>query len=84
MGNHFEYVEAMYLILRQRNPSDYIISSGKSNSLEKFIETVFSYFNLDWKQHVRINNKYKRPMDLTISKGNPYKAKKIFKMETKI
>ncbi len=78
-----EYVEAMYLILRQRNPSDYIISSGKSYSLEKFIETVFSYFNLDWKQHVRINNKYKRPMDLTISKGNPYKARKNLKWKPK-
>ncbi|MBL1210467.1 GDP-mannose 4,6-dehydratase [Geminocystis sp. GBBB08] len=72
-----EYVEAMYLMLQQEQPDDYVIATGASYSLEDFVESAFSYFNLDWHDYVISNPELLRPTDLSISKGNPEKAQKI-------
>lgn len=71
-----EYVEAMWLILQQEIPEDYVISSGESNSLESFVIETFNKFGLDSKRYVRINPKLVRPKDLLISRGDATKAYK--------
>lgn len=70
-----EYVKAMYLILQQEQPDDYIIATGETYSLEDFVRFSFEYFNLDWKKSIVIDEALFRPTDLTFGRGNPTKAK---------
>jgi GDPmannose 4,6-dehydratase len=70
-----EYVEAMYLMLQQEQPDDYVIATGKSTSLEDFVAAAFTSVNLEWRDHVVVDSSLFRPTDLAIGKGNPSKAK---------
>jgi GDPmannose 4,6-dehydratase len=72
-----EYVNAMWSIIQQPKAEDFIIATGKTISLEQFVEKTFKFFNLSWKDHVDVDNFLLRPSDIKISKGNPSKAKKI-------
>jgi GDPmannose 4,6-dehydratase len=69
-----EYVEAMCLMLQQKQPDDYVIATGESHSLEDFVETAFSCVKLNWHDHVIIDPLLYRPTDLMIGKANPSKA----------
>lgn len=69
-----EYVQAMWLMLQQREPDDYIIATGESSALEDFVATVFSCLELNWQEHVIINEDLFRPVDLELGKANPAKA----------
>ncbi len=68
-----EYVEAMQLITRADNISDYIVCTGKKTSLKNFIKKVYEKINLNWTEHVEIDKKLFRPNDISISWGNPNK-----------
>ncbi|MTJ50301.1 GDP-mannose 4,6-dehydratase [Dolichospermum sp. UHCC 0259] len=70
-----EYVEAMYLMLQQNQPDDYVIATGESTSLEDFVAATFTSVNLDWRDHVVVDSSLFRPTDLAVGKGNPSKAK---------
>ena len=70
-----EYVEAMYLMLQQDKPDDYVIATGVSCSLEEFVAQSFGYLGLSWQDHVVTDPKLLRPTDIAISQGNPAKAK---------
>jgi GDPmannose 4,6-dehydratase len=70
-----EYVEAMYLMLQQEEPDDYVIATGESSSLEKFVAAAFASLDLDWRNYVVIDNSLLRPTDLAVGRGNPAKAK---------
>ena len=72
----------MYLIIQQKIPSDFVIASGKSYPLKVFIKLAFEYFDLNWKDHVKINKQLKRPLDLISNIGNTKKAKKILKWKS--
>lgn len=70
-----DYVEAMYLMLQQIEPDDYVIATGKSKSLQAFVETVFAYFGIDASDHLEIDHRLFRPSEIMKSCGNPQKAK---------
>ncbi len=70
-----EYVEAMWLMLQQDDPGDYIVATGKTYSLEDFIEAVFSTLGLDWHDHVQHNPDLLRPADIVESLALPEKAR---------
>jgi GDPmannose 4,6-dehydratase len=70
-----EYVEAMYLMLQQEQPDDYVIATGESSKLEDFVATAFATVGLNWPDHVISDRSLLRPTDLAISRGNPGKAK---------
>jgi GDPmannose 4,6-dehydratase len=70
-----EYVEAMYLMLQQEQPDDYVIATGVSSSLEEFVAEAFNCVGLNWHDHVVTDASLLRPTDLAISQGNPTKAK---------
>lgn len=72
-----EYVEAMWKILQQKSPEDFVISTGESNSLEKFVMTAFAQRGLNWKEHVEVDPLLLRPTDLNQSFSNPAKAEKM-------
>jgi GDPmannose 4,6-dehydratase len=69
-----EYVEAMYLMLQQAQPEDYVIATGESYTLEAFVEAAFAAVGLDWRSHVVIDKSLFRPTDLAVGLGNPAKA----------
>jgi GDPmannose 4,6-dehydratase len=69
------YVEAMWLMLQQNDPSDYIICSGEAHSLQEYAEGVFSLLNIDFEKYVKIDKNLYRPMDMDIIYGNSDKAK---------
>ena len=71
-----EYVEAMWLMLQHKNPDDFIIATGETNSLEDFIKTTFSILHLNWHDHVIHNPNLLRPLDILVSRANVSKAEK--------
>ena len=70
-----EYVEAMYLMLQQEQPDDFVISTGQSHTLEDFVAKAFTAVGLDWRSHVEIDRSLFRPTDLAGGLGDPSKAK---------
>lgn len=70
-----EYVEAMWLMLQQDQPEDFVIATGKTYLLEDFVRLAFESFDLDWRQHVKQSEEFFRPTDLLISSADPSKAK---------
>jgi GDPmannose 4,6-dehydratase len=69
-----EYVEAMWCMLQQLTPDDYVISTGETHSLEEFVAEVFSCVGLDWKDYVEYDSELLRPTDIAVGRGNPAKA----------
>jgi GDPmannose 4,6-dehydratase len=72
-----DYVEAMWLMLQQDQPDDYVIATGQTHTLEEFTKHVFNCVGLDWHDHVTTDATLFRPADITISRGNPAKAREI-------
>jgi GDPmannose 4,6-dehydratase len=72
-----DYVEAMHKMLQCEDPRDFIIATGKTVSLEYFIESTFAFFNLDWREHVMAKNNLGRPSDILFSSADPTRAKEI-------
>jgi GDPmannose 4,6-dehydratase len=69
-----EYVDAMWRMMQQDVPDDYIVATGESHSLEEFVSEAFALFGLDWREHVVSDKALLRPTDLLGSRGNPEKA----------
>lgn len=72
-----EYVEAMWLMLQQEKPDDYVIATGESHSLEEFVAAAFIQVGLDWRDHVVIDPEFFRPTDIAVSRGNPEKSRQV-------
>ncbi len=78
-----EYVEAMYLMLQQEAPDDYVIATGESNSLEDFVAQAFICGGLNWQDHVMIDESLYRPTELAVGRANAAKAKEKLGWEAK-
>ena len=78
-----EFIEAMYLILQQEKPEDFVIATGKNLSLEEFVAEAFKHFDLDYKNYTSYDNSLFRPSDISESLGDPTKAEKILKWKAK-
>ncbi len=78
-----EYVEAMWLMLQQDEPEDYVIATGETHSVREFLEEAFSYAGLDWRKHVEIDKRYYRPAEVDLLIGDASKAKKKLGWEPK-
>jgi len=72
-----EYVEAMWIMLQQDNPDDYVIATGVTTTLEDYVCQVFDFYNLDWKDYVSHSKALVRPLDIQNSHADPSKAEKI-------
>jgi GDPmannose 4,6-dehydratase len=70
-----EYCEAMYLMLQQPEPHDYVIGTGESHTVREFVETAFAQVGLDWKKYVEIDPKYYRPAEVDFLLADAKKAK---------
>jgi GDPmannose 4,6-dehydratase len=79
-----DYVEAMWLMLQQDNPDDYLIATGECHSVKEFVIEAFGYLDLDWHKHVEIDPRYFRPSEVDHLQGDASKAKKIFNWKPKV
>ena len=75
-GHAKDYVEAMWLMLQQRDPDDYIIATGETHTIRELLDVAFRYLHLDWKNYVGIDPKYFRPTEVEILQGDASKAKR--------
>jgi GDPmannose 4,6-dehydratase len=69
-----DYVEAMWRMLQEEQPDDYVIATGFTHKLSDFINVVFNTLSLDWKEHVRTDSSFLRPTDIAEGHANPAKA----------
>ncbi len=72
-----EYVEAMWLMLQQEKPNDFVIATGEMHSVRDFLDVAFALVNLDWHKHVEIDPRYYRPTEVDRLQGDPSKAVRV-------
>jgi GDPmannose 4,6-dehydratase len=72
-----EYVEAMWLMLQQPEPGDYVVATGETHSVREFLEEAFAHVGLDWERYVEIDPKYYRPAEVDVLVGDASKAKAV-------
>lgn len=79
-----DYVDAMWRMLQQDEPGDYVIATGETHSVEEFVQEAFSIAGLDWKEYVVIDPKFVRPAEVQLLLGDPSKAKRVLGWEPKV
>jgi len=79
-----EYVEAMWLMLQQERPDDYVIGTGETHSVREFLEEAFGYLNMDWKEYIALDPYYLRPTEVEELRADNTKAKKELNWSPKI
>lgn len=72
-----EYVEAMWLMLQQNTPDDYVIATGEAHSVREFVERAFELVGLDWREYVKIDKRFMRPLDVPCLVGDYSKAERV-------
>ena len=70
-----DYVDAMWRMLQQDSPEDYVIATGETHSVREFLDEVFALLGLDWHQHVEIDRRYLRPTEVDVLQGDATKAR---------
>src|SRR5262245_12464336 len=78
-----EYVGAMWLMLQQDQPDDYVIATGETHSIREFLDVAFGYVGLQWDKYVAIDERYFRPAEVDLLIGDPTKAKQRLGWEPK-
>jgi len=79
-----EYVESMWLMLQGKIPIDYIVATGQTNPLERFVEYVFGYFNINTLDRIKFDTIQKRESDITFSSANPARIKRELNWSSKL
>ncbi len=70
-----DYVQAMWMMLQQDEPDDYVIATGETHSVQEFVEIAFGHAGLNWEEHVKLDPKFIRPAEVDLLIGDPAKAK---------
>jgi GDPmannose 4,6-dehydratase len=79
-----DYVEAMWLMLQQEKPDDYVVATGETYSIRDLLDEAFGHVGLDWHQYVEIDPRYYRPAEVDLLIGDPTKAKTVLGWEPKV
>ena len=79
-----DYVEAMWLMLQQEIPDDYVIATGETHSVRDLLDLAFGRLDLDWQQYVKIDPRYYRPTEVDLLIGDAGKARKKLGWEPKV
>jgi GDPmannose 4,6-dehydratase len=79
-----DYVEAMWLILQQDKPDDFVIATGETHSVREFVEEVFGCLDMDWQKYVEVDPAYFRPAEVDILQGDAAKAAKALGWKPKV
>jgi GDPmannose 4,6-dehydratase len=79
-----EYVEAMWRILQQAAPGDYVVGTGETHTVQEFVEEAFRYVNLDWKEYVEVDPRYFRPTEVDFLQADASKMRREMQWEPRI
>jgi GDPmannose 4,6-dehydratase len=79
-----DYVEAMWLMLQQETPDDFVIATGQSNTVRDFLDHAFGHLDLDWHRYVEIDPRYFRPSEVDDLRGDMSKARRLLGWEPKV
>jgi GDPmannose 4,6-dehydratase len=79
-----DYVRAMWLMLQQDQPDDYVIATGETHTVRKFCELAFGHVGLNWEDHVVLDERFMRPAEVDLLVGDPAKAKKVLGWELEV
>jgi GDPmannose 4,6-dehydratase len=79
-----DYVEAMWLMLQQDEPDDYVVGTGETHSVQEFVELAFRHVGLDWKEYVKQDERYMRPAEVDLLLSDPTKAKEQLDWQPKV
>ncbi len=79
-----DYVRAMWLMLQQAKPDDYVVSTGRTHSVREFVQRAFETVGLDWERHVVIDPRYYRPAEVDLLVGDPAKARRVLGWEPEV
>ncbi|MGD0462908.1 MAG: GDP-mannose 4,6-dehydratase [Tepidisphaeraceae bacterium] len=79
-----DYVEAMWLMLQQEKPVDYVIATGETHSVREFLDEVFAHLELDWRKYVDVDPRYFRPAEVDMLLGDAAKARRLLSWKPKI
>ena len=83
-GYAADYVDAMWRMLQQERPDDYVIATGETHSVREFLEEAFAYVGLEWKDHVVVDPKYFRPAEVDLLLGDAGKARRVLGWEPRV
>ena len=72
-----DYVEAMWMMLQQEKPGDFVIASGESHTVREFLHSAFGHLDLEWEKHVEVDPRYFRPTEVDSLQGDSSRARKI-------
>ena len=76
-GYAAEYVEAMWLMLQQPEPGDYVVATGETHSVRELCAVAFGLVGLDWERYVRLDERYLRPTEVDLLCGDASKAERV-------
>jgi len=79
-----DYVEAMWMMLQQPAPDDFVIATGETHSVQEFMELAFEKLDLDWRQHVEFDQRLVRPSEVDILQGDASKARQVLGWQPKV
>lgn len=82
-GHAKDYIEAMWLMLQQDKPNDFIVATGETRSVKEMVQYVFSKLGMNWEDHVQTHKKFERPEELDYLRGDPTKAKQLLDWKPK-
>jgi GDPmannose 4,6-dehydratase len=79
-----DYVRAMWLMLQQDTADDYVVATGESHSVQRLVELAFRHAGLDWREHVKFDQRFMRPAEVDHLIGNPAKARRVLGWEPEV
>jgi len=79
-----DYVEAMWLMMQQKQPDDYVIATGETHTVREFCEEAFLYAGLDWRKYIEIDKKFIRPNDVFFLQGDSSKARRQLNWQPRV
>ncbi|MDT7542589.1 MAG: GDPmannose 4,6-dehydratase, partial [Acidobacteriota bacterium] len=79
-----DYVEAMWMIMQAEESDDFVVATGETHSVREFLEESFGYLDLDWREHVEIDERYNRPAEVDLLLGDATKARTVLGWEPKV
>jgi len=79
-----DFVEAMWLMLQQEQPDDYVVATGDTHSVREFLDEVFAHLDLDWHDYVKIDPQFYRPAEVDDLRGDAAKVRRILKWQPRV
>jgi GDPmannose 4,6-dehydratase len=83
-GHAADYVRAMWLMLQQAEPDDYVVATGETHSVRELVDVAFGCVGLDWQKHVIVDPALYRPAEVDLLVGDPGKAKRLLGWEPQV